>query len=74
MGRKAIFSNKKYILSSGREIDLTAEHEGGKYIVTALFNILDPVQDKGHAVLIRIDSSQIVSLESLSATVTDEGR
>ena len=45
--RKAIFSNRKYILSSGREIDLNAEHIGERVIVTAMFNFLDPVQEIG---------------------------
>ena len=64
--RKAIFSNKKYILSSGREIDLSAEHVGDKVIVSAMFNYLDPVQEIGHAALIRVENSQTVSFESLS--------
>lgn len=67
MMRKAIFSNKKYILSSGREIDISAEHIGNVIIVTSMFNFLDPVQETGHAALIRIENSQTVSFESLSA-------
>ena len=64
--RKAIFSNKKYILSSGREIDLSAEHIGDKVIVSAMFNYLDPVQEIGHAALIRVENNQTISFESLS--------
>ena len=65
--RKAIFSNKKYILSSGREIDLSAEHIGSKVVVSSMFNFLDPVQEIGHSGLIRIESNQTVSFESLGA-------
>lgn len=65
MTRKTIFVNKKYILSSGRELDLTAEHIGEKVIILAMFNILDPVQEIGHAALMRIESNHIVSFESL---------
>lgn len=72
MIRKVIFANKKYILSSGRDIDLTAEHEGDVIIVSAMFNILDPVQNIGHAVLIRVDSKQVVSFESLGTKSKDE--
>ena len=63
--RKAIFSNKKYILSSGREIDLSAEHVGDKVIISSMFNYLDPVQEIGHSALIRLESNQTVSFESL---------
>lgn len=63
--RKAIFSNKKYILSSGREIDLSAEHIGSKVIVSAMFNLLDPVQEIGHSALVRIENNQTVSFESI---------
>ena len=71
--RKAIFSNKKYILSSGREIDLSAEHIGNKVVVSAMFNFLDPVQETGHSALIRIENNQTVSFESLGAKdVKDE--
>ncbi len=70
---KAIFSNKKYILSSGREIDLSAEHIGNKVIISSMFNFLDPVQETGHAALIRIENNQTVSFESLGAkSVKDE--
>ena len=65
--RKAIFSNKKYILSSGREIDLSAEHIGDKVIISAMLNYLDPVQEVGHAALIRIESNQIISFEAISS-------
>jgi hypothetical protein len=70
--RKAIFSNKKYILSSGREIDLSAEHIGERVIVSAMFNLLDPVQESGHSVLIRMENSQTVSFESLGIRSEDE--
>ena len=71
--RKAIFSNRKYILSSGREIDLSAEHIGNKVVVSAMFNFLDPVQETGHSALIRIENNQTVSFESLGAKdVKDE--
>ena len=71
--RKAIFSNKKYILSSGREIDLSAEHIGTKVIVSAMFNFLDPVQETGHSALIRMENNQTISFESLGAKdVKDE--
>lgn len=71
--RKAIFSNKKYILSSGREIDLSAEHIGTRVVVSAMFNFLDPVQETGHSALIRIENNQTVSFESLGAKdVKDE--
>ena len=63
--RKAIFSNRKYILSSGREIDLSAEHISDRVIITAMFNYLDPVQELGHSALIRIESNQTISFESL---------
>ena len=65
--RKAIFSNRKYILSSGREIDLSAEHIGNKAVVSAMFNYLDPVQEIGHSALIRLENNQTVSFESLCA-------
>lgn len=68
--RKAFFSNKKYILSSGREMDLSAEHVGDKVIISAMFNYLDPVQEVGHSALIRLESNQTVSFESLSAKNT----
>lgn len=64
--RKAIFTNRKYVLSSGREIDLSAEHVGDSLVITAIFNTLDPVQEIGHSVLFRIESNQTVSFESLS--------
>ena len=71
--RKAFFSNKKYILSSGREIDLSAEHIGDKVVISAMFNYLDPVQEVGHSALIRLENNQTVSFESLSAKdVTDD--
>ena len=71
--RKAIFSNRKYILSSGREIDLSAEHIGAKVIISAMFNYLDPVQEIGHSALIRLENNQTVSFESLGAkNVMDE--
>lgn len=71
--RKAIFSNRKYILSSGREIDLSAEHIGPKIIISAMFNYMDPVQEIGHSALIRLESNQTVSFESLGAkNVVDE--
>lgn len=71
--RKAIFSNKKYILSSGREIDLSAEHIKDRIIVSAMFNFLDPVQEVGHAALIRLENNQTVSFESIGArNITDE--
>ena len=71
--RKAIFSNKKYILSSGREIDLSAEHIGGRIIISAMFNLLDPVQEVGHAALIRVENNQTVAFESIGTkNVKDE--
>lgn len=71
--RKAFFSNKKYILSSGREIDLSAEHIGNKVVISSMFNFLDPVQEIGHSALIRIENNQTVSFESLGAKeVKDE--
>lgn len=71
--RKAIFSNKKYILSSGREIDLSAEHIGNKVVVSAMFNLLEPVQEIGHSALIRIENNQTVSFESIGTNdVKDE--
>lgn len=66
--RKAIFSNKKYILSSGREVDLSAEHIGERIIISAMLNYLEPVQEIGHAALIRLENNQTVSFESLGAT------
>ena len=69
---KAIFSNRKYILSSGREIDLSAEHIGSRVIVTALFNLLDPVQEIGHSALIRLENNQTVSFESLGTKETKD--
>ena len=65
--RKTIFNNRKYILSSSREIDLSAEHAGERVIITAMFNFLDPIQEIGHAALIRLENNQTVSFESLSA-------
>lgn len=71
--RKAIFSNRKYILSSGREIDLSAEHIGSKVIVSSMFNFFDPVQEVGHSALVRIESNQTISFESLGAkSVVDD--
>lgn len=71
--RKAIFSNKKYILSSGREIDISAEHIGDRIIVSSMFNFLEPVQEIGHAALIRLENNQTVSFESLGAkNIKDE--
>ena len=71
--RKAIFANKKYILSSGREVDLSAEHIGNRVTVTAMVNLLDPVQEIGHAALIRIENNQTISFESLSTKrINDE--
>lgn len=64
MTRKTIFSNRKYILSSGRELDLSAEMVEEKIILTAMFNSLDPVQEIGHASLFRLENNQIVSFES----------
>ena len=68
--RKAIFSNRKYILSSGREIDLSAEHISAKVTISAMFNYLDPVQEIGHSALIRLENNQTVSFESLGAKNT----
>ena len=65
--RKTIFSNKKYILSSGREIDISAEHIGERVIVSSMFNFLDPVQEIGHAALIRVENNQTISFESIGA-------
>ena len=71
--RKAIFSNRKYILSSGREIDISAEHIGNKVVISSMFNFLDPVQEVGHAALIRMENNQTVSFESLGAkNIEDE--
>ena len=71
--RKAIFSNKKYILSSGREIDLSAEHISDKVIISSMFNYLDPVQEIGHSALIRLENNQTVAFESLSTkNVSDD--
>lgn len=71
--RKAIFTNRKYILSSGREIDLSAEHMEDRVIVSAMFNLLDPVQEIGHAGLIRVENNQTISFESISARrISDE--
>ncbi len=71
--RKAIFSNKKYILSSGREIDLSAEHISDRVIISGMFNYLDPVQEAGHAALIRIENNQTISFEAISAAkISDE--
>ena len=71
--RKAIFSNRKYILSSGREIDLSAEHIGSRVTISAMFNYLDPVQEIGHSALIRLENNQTVSFESLGAkNIIDE--
>ena len=68
---KTIFSNRKYILSSGREIDLSAEHIGNRVTVTAMFNFLDPVQEVGHSGLIRVENNQTISFESLSTKHPD---
>ena len=65
--RKAIFSNKKYILSSGREMDLSAEHIRERIVISAMFNLLDPVQETGHSVLIRMENNQTVSFEEYMA-------
>ena len=71
--RKAIFSNKKYILSSGREIDISAEHINDRVIVSAMFNFLEPVQEIGHCALIRVENNQTISFESLGAkNIKDE--
>jgi hypothetical protein len=71
--RKAIFSNRKYILSSGREIDLSAEHIGPKVVISAMFNYIDPVQEIGHSALVRLENNQTVSFESLGAkNIQDE--
>lgn len=71
--RKAIFTNRKYILSSGREIDLSAEHIEARVIVTAMFNFKDPVLETGHAGLIRVENDQTISFESLSSKkITEE--
>ena len=71
--RKAVFSNKKYILSSGREVDLSAEHISDRVIVSSMFNLLDPVQEVGHAALIRVENNQTISFESLgNKNVKDE--
>ena len=71
--RKMIFSNRKYILSSGREIDLSAEHIGNRIIITSIFNFLDPVQETGHSGLVRLESNQSISFESLGAkNIVDE--
>lgn len=71
--RKAIFANKKYILSSGREIDLSAEHIGERIIISAMFNYLDPIQEVGHAGLIRVENNQTISFESISTRkISDE--
>ena len=71
--RKAIFSNRKYILSSGREIDLSAEHIGPKIVISAMFNYTDPIQEMGHSALIRLENNQTVSFESLGAkNIKDE--
>ena len=55
-------------------MDLSAEHIGNKVTVSAMFNFLDPVQEVGHSALIRIESNQTVSFESLGAkdVVNDE--
>ena len=68
--RKTIFSNRKYILSSGREIDLSAEHIGSRIIITSMFNFLDPVLEVGHSGLIRVENNQTISFESISAKNT----
>jgi len=65
--RKSIFTNKKYILSSGREIDISGEHIENRVIVSSMFNFIDPVQEIGHAGLIRIENNQTISFESLGA-------
>lgn len=73
MVRTTLFSNKKYILSSGREIDLTAENEKGTIILTTIFNALDPIKNVGHSSLMRLDTKQNVSIESVSANSSSEG-
>ncbi|MBI1858524.1 MAG: hypothetical protein HYR97_05360 [Candidatus Melainabacteria bacterium] len=65
--RKSIFTGRKYILSSGREIDLSAEHINDRVIISAMFNFLDPVQEIGHCGLIRIENNQTIAFESLSS-------
>ena len=71
--RKAVFSNKKYILSSGREIDISAEHIEDRVIVSSMFNLLDPVQEIGHAALIRVENNQTISFESIGTkNIKDE--
>jgi len=71
--RKAIFANKKYILSSGREIDLSAERIKERIIISAMFNYLDSVQEIGHAGLIRVENNQTISFESISTSkISDE--
>ena len=70
--RKAIFSNKKYILSSGREIDLSAEHMGDRVVISAMLNMLDPVQEIGHSALIRLENNQTISFESLGTKNIDD--
>jgi len=69
---KTIFSNKKYILSSGRELDLSAERVEAKVVVSAMFNYLDPVQGFGHSALIRIESDQSISFESIGSSCNSE--
>lgn len=68
---KTIFSNKKYILSSGRELDLSAERVDDKIILSAMFNYLDPIQESGHSALIRMENNQTISFESI-ACLADE--
>ena len=72
MARKEIFLNKKYILSSGREVDLSAELIDKKIVVSAMFNMHDPVQEVGHAAMIRMENNQTVSFESLGTNAKDE--
>ncbi len=69
---KSVFTNKKYILSSGRELDLSAENVGDKIILTAMFNFLDPVQEIGRSALIRVENNQSISFESIGSIVPDE--
>lgn len=69
---KTIFSNKKYILSSGRELDLSAERVEDKIILSAMFNYLDPIQETGHSALIRMENNQTISFESIASSLPDE--
>lgn len=53
-------------------MDLSVEHIGERVIVSAMFNLLDPVQESGHSVLIRMENNQTVSFESLGIRSEDE--